>query len=310
MSKIKISAVVNTRNEAENIFECLKSLQFCDEIVVVDMESTDQTKEIVKEFTDRIYDHQAVGYVEPARNFAIGKALGDWILVVDADERVPKTLAVKLIEIAHQDQADFVRLPRKNLIFGQWLQHSRWWPDHNIRFFKKGSVEWQDEIHSVPITYGTGLTLEDSPALALEHQHFRTIDEYLIRSHRYSTQQAKELIASGYRFDPIDLIKKPFGEFLSRFFAGEGYRDGLHGLVMALLQFFSILLIYLKVWQAEGFEPVNDRQFTPLWQKKFKASLKEFRYWFLTVKLQNSRSKKETFFLKLQRRLAAHNLPR
>jgi (heptosyl)LPS beta-1,4-glucosyltransferase len=303
MSKIKISAVINTRNEEKNIFACLKTLKFCDEIVVVDMDSTDNTVEIAKEFTDRIFHHPAVGYVEPARNFAIHKALGDWIFIVDADERVPKTLAVKLIEIANQNEVDFVRIPRQNLVFDQWLQHSRWWPDHNIRFFKKGSVQWQDEIHSVPVTYGTGLTLEDSPALALEHQHFQTIDEYFLRTLRYSSQQAKELIATGYQFEPVDLLKKPFGEFLSRYFAGEGYKDGLHGLVMAFLQFFAILLIYLKVWQAEDFKPVKAGEFTPLWQRTFKENFKEIRYWFLTVRLQNSRSKKETFFLKLQRRL-------
>lgn len=303
MAKIKISAVVNTWNEAANIFDCLKTLKFCDEIVVVDMQSKDNTKEIAKEFTDRIYDHEAVGYVEPARNFAIKKALGDWIFIIDADERIPKTLAAKLIEIADSDKVDFVRIPRKNLVFGQWLQHSRWWPDHNIRFFKKGAVEWQDEIHSVPVTYGTGLTLEAEAEFALEHHHYQSIDEYLLRALRYSSQQAKELIDSGYKFDPTDLVKKPIGEFLSRFFAGEGYKDGLHGLAIALLQFFSILLIYLKVWQSEGFKPVREGEFTPLWQKIYKEKFKEIRYWFLTAKLQRSQSKTEAFFLKLQRRL-------
>ena len=303
MSKIKISAVVNTRNESENLFDCLKTLKFCDEIVVVDMESTDNTKEIAQQFTNRIYDHQAVGFVEPARNFAINKALGDWILIIDADERVPKTLAAKLIEIADRNELDFVRIPRKNLVFGQWLQHSRWWPDYNIRFFKKDSVEWQDEIHSVPITFGNGFNLQDDSDFAIEHHHYRTIDEYFTRSLRYSTQQAKELIKSGYVFDPADLVKKPLGEFLSRFFAGEGYKDGLHGLIMALLQFFSILLIYLKVWQSEDQKPIKEREFTPLWQTIFKEKFKEFRYWIITSKLQSSRSKTEAFFLKLQRKL-------
>ena len=104
-------------------------------------------------------------------------------------------------------------------------------------------------------------------------------------------------------FDPADLVKKPLGEFLSRFFAGEGYKDGLHGLIMALLQFFSILLIYLKVWQSEDQKPIKEREFTPLWQTIFKEKFKEFRYWIITSKLQSSRSKTEAFFLKLQRRL-------
>jgi (heptosyl)LPS beta-1,4-glucosyltransferase len=267
------------------------------------MASEDNTKEIAKEFTDRIFDFKSVGYVEPARNFAIKKALGDWIFIIDADERVSKTLAAKLIAIADENKVDFVRIPRKNLVFGQWLQHSRWWPDHNIRFFKKGAVEWQDEIHSVPVTFGTGITLNDDPTLALEHHHYRTIDEYVLRSLRYSNQQSKELIDSGYKFDPADLISKPIGEFLSRFFAGEGYKDGLHGLVMAFLQFFSIMLIYLKVWQAEGSNPTKERELTPVWQRIFKEKFKEIRYWFLTAKLQSTNSKTEAFALKLKRKL-------
>jgi len=107
MSRPKISAVVNTYNEEKNIDACLKSLNFVDEIVVVDMESQDKTKKIAKKYTDKVFNYEKIDYVEPARNFAISKATGDWILIVDADERVPRPLAVKLMEIAEKDQADF-----------------------------------------------------------------------------------------------------------------------------------------------------------------------------------------------------------
>ena len=111
------------------------------------------------------------------------------------------------------------------------------------------------------------------------------------------------MIDSGYRFDPIDLITKPTGEFLSRFFAGEGYKDGLHGLVMAMLQFFSVMLIYLKVWQEQGHTPINNQKFTPIWQKQFIERYKELRFWFLTVKIQQSKSKTGGFMLKLKRKI-------
>lgn len=302
MAKIRISAVVNTWNEEKNLADCLRTLEFCDEIVVVDMESTDSTKNIAKQFTDKIYDHKQVGFVEPARNFAIQKAVGDWILIVDADERIPRSLAARLTSIANQGDADFVRIPRKNIIFGQWLRHSRWWPDYNVRFFKKGVVEWQNEIHSIPVTTGTGISLEDEAALAIEHHHYNNIDEYFERSLRYSTQQANELISSGYRFDPADLITKPIGEFLSRFFAGEGYKDGLHGLALAFLQFISIMMIYLKVWQSEGHQPIKSSELTPIWEKEFASKAKEIHYWFLTVQIQSAKSNLIVFILKLKRR--------
>jgi len=303
MSKINISAVVNTRNEEKNLAACLKSLAFVDEIVVVDMESSDATKEVAKSFTDRVFDTKMVGFVEPARNFAISKASGDWVLIVDADERIPKTLAAKLIEITQKGDIDFVRIPRKNLIFGEWIQHSRWWPDYNIRFFKKSSVEWQNEIHSIPITTGVGINLDPEESLAIEHHHYNTIDEYFERSLRYSTQQAKELIDSGYKFDAKDLITKPLGEFISRFFAGEGYRDGLHGLVLAFLQMFSVMFIYLKVWQHEGHEPQRVGSFSPIWQKLFLEKFQELRYWYLTVLIQQTASKSKRVLLKLKRKL-------
>jgi len=303
MNKNKISAVVNVRNEAANIYDCLKSVSFADEIVVVDMESSDNTKEIAKEFTDRIFDHPMVGYVEPARNFAIKKAIGDWILIVDADERVPKTLAQKLIDIASDGKYDFVRIPRRNIIFGQWIKHSRWWPDHNIRFFKKGSVEWQNEIHSIPVTYGNGETLADSEELALVHFHYKSIDEFIERTLRYSRQQAKELEGANYKFEPSDLITKPASEFLSRYFAGEGFRDGLHGLVLAFLQSFAVFLIYLRVWQDTDYKPVSGPQLVPVWQKNFLEKLKELNYWFLTVKIQQETSKISRLYYKFKRKL-------
>ena len=303
MAKINISAVINTRNEENNIAECLKTLQFADEIIVVDMESDDKTKEIAKEYTDKVFDTKMVCFVEPARNFAISKAVGDWILIVDADERISKTLAKRLIEVTQENDADFVRVPRKNIIFGQWTQHSRWWPDYNIRFFKKGSVEWQNEIHSIPVTTGIGINLDAEEEYAIEHFHYNNIDEYFERALRYSTQQSKELISSGYKFDAKDLISKPISEFMSRFFAGEGYKDGLHGLVLAFLQMFSIMLIYLKVWQYEGHEPKKASIFTPIWQKIFLDKFKELRYWYLTVLIQQEPKKAKRFLLKLNRKL-------
>lgn len=303
MSKIRISAVVNTRNEELVIASCLNSLGFCDEIVVVDMESSDKTKEIASQYTHKIFNHPNVGYVEPARNMAISKATGDWILVVDADEVITKELAKKLKEISLEEKADFVRIPRKNLVFNRWLKYSRWWPDFNVRYFKKGAVTWKDEIHSIPVTVGTGINLDDQESLAIEHHHYKSIDEFILRSLRYSNQQAKELIDSGYHFDAKDLISKPFGEFLSRFFAGEGYKDGVHGLVVALLQFFSILLIYLKVWELQGFATLPENKFRAIWQDQFLSKFKEIKYWFLTSKIQSTNSKVATIFLKIIRKI-------
>lgn len=302
VTKPKLSAVITTWNEESNLDECLATLDFVDEIIIVDMESTDNTVKIAKAYTDKVYRTSYTGYVEPARNFSIGKASGSWILIVDGDERIPLTLAKKLKEIAENDSADFVRVPRKNIVFGQWLKYSRWWPDYNIRFFKKGYVTWQDTIHSVPITEGVGINLDPEPEYAITHHHYRTIDEYITRLIRYTNQQSKELINAGYKFSLTDLVSKPIGEFLSRFFAGEGYKDGLHGLSLSLLQSFSIFVVYLKVWQAEGFVPEKNVLSNPSFKKLAKGKFTELKYWLYTIKIHLSGKKSERFILKIKRK--------
>jgi len=303
MSRPKISAVVNTYNEEKNIDACLKSLNFVDEIVVVDMESQDKTKKIAKKYTDKVFNYEKIDYVEPARNFAISKATGDWILIVDADERVPRPLAVKLMEIAEKDQADFVRIPRQNIIFSQWIKHSRWWPDYIIRYFKSGRVEWQNAIHSIPITSGKGINLPEEKDLSLTHHHYSSIEQYFSRSLRYSRQQAKELIGSGYTLDARDMFFKPIEEFLGRFFAGEGYKDGLHGLALSLLQAFSVFLVYLFIWEKQGFKVKRYPSFTLHWISWFKKAGADLRYWVYTVRIHTAKKKTQRFFLKIARKL-------
>lgn len=250
----KISVVINTRNEEKNLPRALKSAKrLADEIVVVDMQSRDKTMEIAKKAGAKAYDFAPVGYVEPARNFAIGKASGDWILVLDADEGISPALAKKLRELAGKPKADFYRLPRKNIIFGKWIRHSRWWPDYNIRFFKKGAVSWSEIIHSVPETKGRGLDMPAEEKLAIVHYHYDSIEQFIERMNFYTTKHAELLVKDGYKFSWQDLVKKPTNEFLSRYFFGKGYKDGVHGLALAGLQAFSEFVLYLKVWQAEKF---------------------------------------------------------
>lgn len=267
---VKISVVINTLNEEKNLPKALKSVrQLADEVVVVDMKSDDKTQEIAKKFGATVFEHKRTGYVEPARNFAISKAKGPWILILDADEEVTEELAKTLKKIVDSDthsrgvhsatsgvseRADYYRIPRKNIIFGKWIKHSRWWPDYNIRFFKKGHVSWSEIIHSVPETRGRGLDLEADEGNAIVHYHYTSVEQYIERLNRYTTEHAKLLIKDGYEFNWADLIKKPINEFLSRYFQGEGYKDGLHGLALSALQAFSELVTYLKIWQKQKFK--------------------------------------------------------
>ncbi|MFH1289460.1 MAG: glycosyltransferase family 2 protein, partial [Patescibacteria group bacterium] len=275
---MKISVVVNTRNEAEELKKLLETVSWADEIVVIDMESTDDSREVAKAKGAKIYKHKFLNFVEPARNFGIKKAAGDWILILDPDERVPGSLAKKLTSLAENDDGiTYVRIPRKNMIFGKWIKNSRFWPDYNIRFFKKGCVEWDDKIHSIPITEGRGIDLEEEKDFAIIHNHYTSVSQYILRMNRYTDVQASELFEKKEETLWTDFIKKPLAEFLSRFFAGKGYQDGIHGLVLSFLQAFSEFMVVIKLWEKQGF---NKKPFslTEL-ESLFSEMKRELNYW-------------------------------
>jgi len=276
MEKQKISVVINTYNEEKNLKRCLESVrQLAGEIVVVDMHSTDKTVEIAKKFGAKVFEHDYTGFVEPARNFALRQAQGDWIFLIDADEELQKSLLEKLKKIAEENQTDYVVIPRKNILFGKWIKHSLWWPDYNVRLFKKGKVIWSDKIHSIPETRGEGIDLEAKEENGLIHYNYSSISQYLERNNRYSEVAATELVAEGYQFSLEDLVKKPTNEFLSRYFAGEGYKDGIHGLVLAFLQAIVEFFTYAKVWGKQGFKEMETNGF----RKEAQKSIKDFQYW-------------------------------
>lgn len=298
---MKISVVVNTRNEAEELKGLLETVSWTQEIIVVDMESTDDSKKVAKSFEAKIYKHKFLNFVEPARNFGIKKATGDWILILDPDERVSGSLAKKLKSLAKNDDGiTYARIPRKNMIFGKWIKNSRFWPDYNIRFFKKGCVEWEDKIHSIPITEGQGIDLEESENLAIIHNHYTSISQYILRMNRYTDVQASELFEKSQEILWTDFIKKPFSEFLSRFFAGKGYQDGIHGLVLSFLQGFSEFVVIIKLWEKQGFakKPFSLGDLESL----FLELKRELNYWLRSGLIDSSKSKAASVYLRLKRK--------
>lgn len=288
----KVTAVINTLNEEKNIERAIKSVSWVDEVIVCDMHSDDNTVTIAQNLDATIIFHKRTGYVEPARNFAISKTAGDWVLILDADEEIPNVLADKLKKLVNGlDQIDYVEIPRKNIIFNKWIQNSFWWPDYNVRFFKRGKVKWLDKIHSKPQTEGMGIRLEEKEEYAIIHHHYDGLDQYIERLNRYTKVQARQLIDEGYKFSWKDLISKPLSEFLSRYFANYGYKDGLHGLALSLLQSYSEIVKILRVWEHEKFKEVD------IDMSEFKEQSKgwgyELKYWITQTTLPKN------LFLKL-----------
>ena len=275
----KISVVINTLNDEKIIERAIKSVKWADEIIIYDMKSEDKTTLIARNLGAKVFRDKRFEYVELARNLAVSKALGDWILVLDPDEVIPESPHERLVEIASElKQVDYVRIPRKNIIFNSWMKGSMWWPDLNIRFFKKGTVVWGNKIHRPPKTLGLGIDLPAEERRAIIHYHYQSIAQFVERMLRYTKIQSDELVKDGYKSDWQDLIKKPLGEFLGRFFANKGFEDGLHGLTLSFLQAFSFLIVYLRVWEKENFYK-QEIKFNDV-KNISKQAGKEINYWF------------------------------
>jgi len=279
LKRQSISAVINVRNEAENLEKCLRSLRnFADEIIVVDMQSSDGSADIAKKYGAKLFSYRPMKYVEPARNFALSKATGKWVILLDPDEYLGLTLKKELLRISLRSDVDFVKIPRKNIILGKWFHHSNWWPDYIIRFFRRGHVDWNKAIHSQPTTKGNGINLLDSEKLAIRHNNYTTISQFVTRALRYSSVQAEELHKNEYKLKTSDFLLRPVQEFNSRFYAAQGYKDGLHGLAFSILQAFAIALIYIRLWEIEGASEkiISKDSFVSASQE----ATYEYSYWF------------------------------
>ena len=247
-----ISAVIVTYNEEKKLKDCLESLKDnADEIVIVDLGSTDGTLQIAKDFKAEIFTHPKVDYVEKARDFAVSKARRNWVLVLDADERMNEDLWIELRGVIKKNKYEAVNIPRKNIFFGKWISHTNWWPDKHVRFFKKGTVSWTNKIHLYPKVDGRIYELPAKENLAIIHYGYDNLDQFIIRQNRYSEIEAENLFHGGIRFSWFDFFWKPTREFLVRFIRHNGFLDGFYGFALTYLMMIYQLEVQIKLWELE-----------------------------------------------------------
>jgi len=286
-----ISAIVHAKNSAQTLTTALSSLSFVNEIIVVDMDSSDETLNIAEKFKAKVAHFKDVGFVEPARNYGLSLATKDWILILDADEEIPTLLQKTLIELTKtESEVVGYYLPRQNVIFGKWIAHSGWWPDYQLRFFKKGSVTWPETIHAKPIIDGQTDILPALAANSFRHHNYQTVDQFIDRLNRYTAVTAQSNSPQKLRdkdFSEAELFRVFSQQFLSRYFAQTGWKDGAHGMGLALLQSMYELTVLLKKWQETGFEaPASDPEAT---FKELKSFQKQLNYWLADQQVKNHR---------------------
>ncbi len=247
----RISVVINTLNEENNLPYALRSVQqWADEMVVVDMHSEDRTVEIAREFGAKVYFHPRVVPVESARSFAIARATGDWILVLDADEIIPRPLSIKLIEIASDNRTDIIGIPRLNYMLGAPMMHTRVDPrsDIQVRFFRPGSLHLTETIHNGahPSTGSQVYRLPYEPGHAIVH--FANIDCYDIfdKINRYTTVEAGQSPSQGERPAALRAAAQALKTFFHHYVKGQGYRDGWRGFYVSAASTLYVLLTHSK----------------------------------------------------------------
>jgi len=251
----RISGVVIALDEAHQIRYALGTLlPWCDEVIVVDQHSEDDTAAIAEGIGATVYQHDRTGGIaDPARRFAVGKATGDWVFILDADEMVPPTLARHLRELADRDPAfDVVMVPRANVLLGRWLRYGNNWPSRHARFFRPGSLLMTDRIHkSIEPAPGTRRhKLPADPALAIWHFPGGNLSDLVRKVDRYTDIEARQAYARGKRtHGPADLLLEA-GRYLWRqYIRDRGYRDGTMGLAVALTRTYYRVLTAAKLWE-------------------------------------------------------------
>lgn len=274
---IPVSVVIVTKNEEKNIRDALESVKDFDDIVIVDSFSEDRTLDICREYTEKVFQHPWQGYAKQ-KQMAVDYTEKPWILILDADERVTPELKAEIMEkctggtslsivynggSSRKGESIFTLrtkgkmggfagfyIPRKNFFLGRWIRHSGWWPDYTLRLFRKEiSYVEQREVHEKVIVKGPVGYLKNP----LKHYTYQTISDYIKKMENYSTLAAKEILSKNPQPSAISLIFKmtmsPVFTFFKMFFLKQGFRDGIHGFILAILYSFYTFLKYAKAWE-------------------------------------------------------------
>jgi len=247
----QVSVVVNTLNEEANLPGCLESLRWAAEIVVADMRSDDRTVEIARQFGCRVFECERTGYVEPARNFALAQAKHSWALVVDADERVSPGLAAWIRTGLENASAAAFRIPRRNFYKQQWVTCCGWFPDEQLRLFRRERVRYSDRIHRAPTVDGPVVTLPPRGEAYLAHYAFDSWEARVEKDNKYSTIAAQAMAREGRRIGGAGLLVRTAGAFLAAYLFQGGIWCGALGVGLAWERALATFLKYAKLWELQ-----------------------------------------------------------
>ena len=247
-AKAKISVTVRTFNEEQNVRECLESVAWADEIIVVDAESTDSTVAIAREFTDKVIVRPWAGHIATSQ-FATDQAANLWVFSIDADERVSPRLRDEILSLdLAATPHDAFDMPRLHFFMKRWIRHSGWYPDRNIRLFRKDRCFWGGYAPHDKIQVPGSLA---SLGGDLIHHIYRDMAHFAATKNSYSSLTAADHDRTGRRATLIHFTLRPLYTFLHRYLVRLGFLDGLPGFVISVMEAHCVFLKYIKLYEIQ-----------------------------------------------------------
>ncbi len=242
-----ISAVVLTKNNQNSIARCIKSINWADEILVIDDFSTDSTIDIAQKYGAKILQHHLDNNFAQSRNSALDKAKGDWVMFIDSDEEIGKDLQVEIQKAVLDGTFDGYFLKRKDFFFGKWLNYGETGNVRLLRLGRKNKGKWLRKVHEKWEIKGPTSQLKNP----LSHYPHPTIAHFLKNINDYSTLHAQVAFEEGKKTNYLDILLMPTGKFLKNYIILLGFLDGVPGLIMALMMSFHSFLSQAKLWQRQ-----------------------------------------------------------
>lgn len=241
-----LTAIIPTYNEEDNLPACLESVAFADEVLVVDSFSSDATVAIAKERGARVLQHE-YGYSAMQKNWAIPQASHEWVLLVDADERVTAGMREEILALLRTTPThDGYWIRRANYFLGRHIRHGGWESDRVIRLFRRDVSRYQERrVHAEIDLPGPLPTLRHP----LEHHTFRSFDQYWHKLRLYSEWGAAQLHSEGRRTGPLQILGAPAVRFVKMYLLRLGFLEGVHGLVLSMLNAFTVYMKYARLWE-------------------------------------------------------------
>jgi glycosyltransferase involved in cell wall biosynthesis len=248
----RLSVTIITRDEEADIAAALASVAWADEILVVDSGSTDRTVEIARAAGARVIVHDWPGYAAQ-KNYAAGQAAHDWILSLDADERVTAGLAADVRQVLEQPAANVAyRIPRITWHLGRWIRGTDWYPDYQTRLYDRRAAQWTGRyVHESVAARGPVARLHGE----LQHFAYRDIADHLETINRYTTYAAREMREDGRHSSAWLMLVHPPAAFLRNYVLKGGFRLGMVGLIVSVMNAYYVFLKFAKLWQPPPTRP-------------------------------------------------------